>query len=167
MTNKKYRKHNGQFARRYEGLPLAVGYLFLALCLASVLMYLYKKPLVSPVVENWVTPVQAKEEVYIPCEKGVAEYLECQVIKGELTEKEAKTMLAIAKAESGLKETARNSKSTARGVFQIIAGTWYNYDCIGDKYDWKDNTKCAIKIMKRSGFTQWESYTNKSYLKYL
>lgn len=167
MTNKKYRKHNGQFARRYEGLPLAIGYLFLALCLASVLVYIYKEPLVSPVVENWVTPVQAKEEVYIPCEKGVAEYLECESVKGNITDKEARIMLAIAKAESGLKETAKNKISTARGVFQIVFHTWENNNCTGERLEWKDNTKCAIKIMKRSGFTQWEAYNNKSYLRYL
>lgn len=168
MTNKKYRKHNGQFARRYEGLPLFFGYLFLAILLGACIWYILNKdnePLVSPIVN---VPQIHAEEVHIPCEKGVAEYLECESIKGNITDKEARVMLAIAKAESGLKETAKNRNSSAKGVFQILSGsTWYDYGCKGEIYEWKDNTKCAIKIMKRSGFTQWETFNNKSYLKYL
>lgn len=143
-----------------------LGIVFLFVLVALLLGYLFgltkKAELISANGSETLTHTEI-----IMCEKGVKEYLECEVIKGNLTEKEAKIMLAIAKAESNLRANARNSKSTARGVFQIIAGTWYNYDCVGDKYDWKDNTKCAIKIMKKSGFGQWEAYNNGSYLKFL
>lgn len=165
-TNIKYRAHDGKFARRYEGLTFWAAYIFIAIILWALLRFYDSQPLVSPVVMGPL-PVYASESVRIPCEKGVAEYLECLVIKGEITEKQAKIMLAIGKAESGLRERAANSRSSARGVFQIIAGTWYDYDCVGDKYDWKDNTKCAIKIMHRSGFTPWEVYNTGSYKNYL
>jgi hypothetical protein len=113
-------------------------------------------------------PVPPKQnEVKIRCELGVPEYLQCQAIKGNITHKEAEIMTAIAKAESNLNEKAKNRKSTASGIFQIIASTWYQYDCVGDKWDWKDNTNCAIKIMKRSGFTPWEVYNKKTHLKHL
>ena len=143
------------------------GIVFLFVLVALLLGYLFglskKAQLVSANGSETLTHTEI-----IMCEKGVKEYLECEVIKGNLTEKEAKIMLAIAKAESGLKETAKNKKSSAKGVFQILSGsTWYDNGCKGEIYEWKDNTKCAIKIMKRSGFTQWETYNNKSYLKYL
>ena len=142
-----------------------VGYVILIAMLAiwawvSINKWVNKEPLISPVA-------QAHAQEIVKCEVGVAEYLECEVIKGNITEKEAKIMLAIAKAESNLKERAANRHSTARGVFQIIAGTWYNYDCVGDKYSWKDNTICALKIMHRSGFTPWEVYNTGSYKKYI
>ena len=143
-----------------------IGIIFLFVMLALLLGYLFglskKAELISANGSETLTHTEI-----IMCERGVKEYLECEVIKGNLTEKESRIMLAIAKAESGLKETAKNRKSTARGVFQIIAGTWYGYDCIGDKYNWKDNTKCAIKIMQRSGYSQWEVFNNGSYLRYL
>lgn len=125
-----------------------------------------KSPLLSPVVLNPITQVHA-EEVFIPCEKGVEEYLQCLAIKGVITYKEADILTAIAKAESGLKERAKSKSSSASGVFQIIAGTWYSNDCIGDKYNFKDNTNCAIKIMKTSGFYPWTVYNSGVYKKYL
>ena len=142
------------------------GVVFLFILIGLLLGYLFgltkKAELISANGSETLTHTEI-----VMCEKGVKEYLECESIKGNITEKEAKIMLAIAKAESGLKEKAANRKSTARGIYQIIAGTWYANDCVGDKYNWKDNTKCAIKIMKRSGFTQWETFTNNSYKKYL
>lgn len=158
MINKKYKG-------LYYETPMFLGYIFLAILFSLVFVYLFNKPLVSPVGSEIIPQVHAQE--IIMCEKGVKEYLECKVVNGELTENQGKIMLAIAKAESNLNEKARNPKSTARGVFQIIASTWYNYDCVGDKYNFKDNTNCAIKIMKRSGYTPWEVYNKKSYLKYL
>lgn len=76
-------------------------------------------------------------------------------------------MTAISKAESGHNPRAKNGKSTARGAFQILAGTWYSNDCTGDKYDFKDNTNCAIKILRGQGLYAWEVYNNGSYIKYL
>jgi hypothetical protein len=163
---RKYTKRDKRYWNGDHYLDL-LGYLFLIL-LATLMFIAWMNrstKLVSPIFNP--TPEVRAYEVFIPCEKGVAEYLECRVIAGDITEKEGKTMLAIAKAESNLKERATNRKSTARGIYQIIAGTWYNYDCVGDKYDWKDNTNCAIKIMHRSGFTPWEVYNNGSYRKYL
>ena len=146
-----------------------VGYVLLLVFLwAMIMAWTNRHPLVSPIVVGPVPQVLASETIVIPCEKGVAEYLECQVIKGEITEKEARVMLAIAKAESGLKEKAKNKVSSAKGVFQILSGsTWHDYGCKGEIYEWKDNTKCALKIMHRSGFTPWEVYNTGSYKKFL
>lgn len=66
------------------------------------------------------------------------------------------TMIRIAQKESHMNPLAKNKKSSARGLFQIIAGTWYSNDCIGDKYDYKDNITCAYKILDNQGLYAWE-----------
>lgn len=66
------------------------------------------------------------------------------------------TMIRIARAESNFKERAKNPRSTASGVFQIIAGTWYSNDCVGDKWIAEDNIRCAYKIQAKRGFQPWE-----------
>jgi hypothetical protein len=151
-----------------------IGLIFLLLLLALLLLGRIKInenniALASPVdgIDNLDPVVSKQNEVKISCELGVPEYLECQAAKGIITWKEAEIMTAIAKAESQLNPKAKNRNSTASGIFQIIASTWYHYDCVGDKWDWKDNTNCAIKIMKRSGFTPWEVYNKQTYKKYL
>lgn len=166
MKKRTYRKLDKRY---WNGDHYPWKYLIIIMALvvlwAMINNWVNRNDLISPEAKI-VTPVQASE--VISCEKGVAEFLECQVIAGNITEKEAKIMLAIGKAESGLKETAKNRSSSAKGVFQILSGsTWYDYGCKGEIYEWKDNTICAIKIMKRSGFTPWEVYNTKSYKKFL
>lgn len=127
-----------------------------------------KGGLVDPRVSHAVPQVMASEPVVIKCELGVPEYLECKAVNGEITHKQAEIMTAIAKAESGLREKAKNKVSSAKGVFQILSGsTWYDYGCKGEIYEWKDNTNCAIKIMKKSGFTPWETYNTGAHIKHL
>lgn len=67
------------------------------------------------------------------------------------------TMIRIARAESGLRPRAKNPTSTASGVYQIIASTWYHYDCVGDKWDFEDNIRCAYRLYQRSGFQPWNA----------
>lgn len=72
------------------------------------------------------------------------------------------TMIRIAQKESHMNPLAKNKKSSARGLFQIIAGTWYSNDCVGDKYDYKDNITCAYKILDGQGLYAWEVCNNHS-----
>lgn len=72
------------------------------------------------------------------------------------------TMIRIAKKESNYRETAKNKSSTARGVFQILAGTWYSNNCVGDPLKFQDNITCAYKILDNQGFPAWEVCNNKS-----
>jgi len=145
--NYKYRNTKSKARRR-----LALGGWFLLLLFALVFIGHCKRE------EKPITiVVEQKETVFIPCEKGVPEYLECLSVKGEITSREAEVLTAISKAESGYRPDAKNRKSTASGSFQIIAGTWYAYDCVGDKWNFKDNTQCAIKIYRRSGTTPWNA----------
>jgi len=69
-------------------------------------------------------------------------------------------MIEIARAESQFNEKAKNPNSTAKGVFQIISSTWKHNKCDGDIFKAEDNIRCAYKIQERSGFNQWEVFTN-------
>ena len=64
-------------------------------------------------------------------------------------------MIRIGKAESGLVPTAKNPKSTATGIFQIIIGTWNSCGCSGDRTDFIDNIKCGYKIRAIQGNGAW------------
>lgn len=55
--------------------------------------------------------------------------------------------LQIAKKESQFNPMAKNPKSTARGLFQIISSTW-RY-CGGNINDPEDNTACFIKLFPK------------------
>lgn len=70
------------------------------------------------------------------------------------------TMIRIARFESRFNPRAKNKSSSASGLFQIIAGTWYSNDCVGDKWNTEDNTRCAYKIQAKRGFQPWQVCTN-------
>ena len=74
--------------------------------------------------------------------------------------------LNIAYCESGFDETAKNSSSTASGVFQFIRTTWNNH-CFGDVYNAQDNVECAVKQIALGNIGFWsESYDCWRYLPY-
>ncbi len=75
--------------------------------------------------------------------------------------KDAPVMVRIAMAESGMNPLAKNTKSTASGLFQILKGTWSAHRCTGDVFNEKDNIACARKIYDASGTVPWnESKSN-------
>ena len=61
---------------------------------------------------------------------------------------EPKIMTAVAICESGLNPQAKNPRSTAGGVFQILDGTWNAFSCEGSKFNPVDNIRCAERIRK-------------------
>lgn len=171
-TNIKYRKNNGQFASSQPlNIGFGIGWLILLAVLLVISAYMAatsNQKLISPLVDGIVEPVMAKEpEVRISCEDPIG-YIRCKFYKKELTEQEAIMLISIGKAESGMNPLSKNRKSTARGLFQIIASTWYHYDCVGDKYNFKDNTNCAIKIMRQDGgFRAWDAYNRGMHKKFI
>lgn len=84
-----------------------------------------------------------------PCET-----VQCKIVAAF---PDAPVMVAIAEAESQFKADAANPKSTARGVFQILIGTWYDYDCEGTRYNVDDSIVCARKIYNDRGTNPWNS----------
>src|SRR3990167_1171852 len=66
---------------------------------------------------------------------------------------------AIAYCESQYDPIAKNSSSTAEGVFQFIDSTWTKY-CTGNKLDPNDNTNCGVRLISESQVGHWnESVT--------
>jgi hypothetical protein len=61
----------------------------------------------------------------------------------------------VAKCESGLYPGAKSSKSTAKGLFQIIDGTWRAYKCDGNPLNSADNARCAKKIYDKN--QRWDT----------
>ena len=106
-----------------------------------------------------IPQVQAKDDISDPL------YLEIKddPIKkdiymnfGQISTKVAREALEVAKQESGFNPNAKNPNSSAKGIFQIIDGTWKLYKCTGSVLDYDDNIKCAVKIYKSNGdWRQW------------
>lgn len=92
-----------------------------------------------------------------------------------LTPARAKIAAAIAMAESGGNDAARNSSSSATGLWQIMWSVWASTlqkDGIAQTQTDLDNplanAKAMALISKKGGnFSPWVTYTNGSYQKYL
>jgi len=156
MTNKKYRKHNGQFARKYEGIPMLIGYIILALMFGiwawvSINKYVNRNPLVSPVAQ-----VHAKESVIVSCENPRG-YLECQVHKGKITWEDHRKLSKIIDCESKWNTNAINVNkdgSVDRGIFQV--NNKYHPTLTNEKaFDFKANIDYGISLYKRNGVRPW------------
>lgn len=63
----------------------------------------------------------------------------------------------IIKCESGYNAAARNPTSSAKGLFQIIDGTWRHFQCEGNVLNAEDNYKCGLKIATQSGLHHWNA----------
>jgi hypothetical protein len=63
----------------------------------------------------------------------------------------------IAQCESGHDPLARNKTSSAKGLLQIIDGTWKNFKCEGNVLNREDNYNCGVKIATQSGLHHWDA----------
>jgi hypothetical protein len=54
--------------------------------------------------------------------------------------------IKVAFCESSLNPKVEHKTSSAKGLFQIMRGTWKQFKCTGDPLDALDNTVCAKKI---------------------
>lgn len=70
-------------------------------------------------------------------------------------------MERVAAAESEFSPSAKSSTSSAKGVFQILDGTWKAASCTGNPYDAYDNAVCAKRVYEREGLGAWEASRNK------
>lgn len=89
-----------------------------------------------------------------PTHKSSYEYVRLMVIAAF---PDAPIMVHIADSESDFKPDADNPNSTAYGVFQILIGTWNDYDCTGDRGNPADNIACARKIYDARGTKDWNA----------
>jgi len=80
---------------------------------------------------------------------------------------DAPIMLEVAYCESGVQTPddcwgpinpkAKNPYSTAKGVFQILDGTWEYAECKGDPYNEDDNIACARILYEDSNTRPWNA----------
>jgi len=144
------------FWKKYGVLVVVgiLGFLFGIVVNKTAYDLFYKKPEAKQTpTASIAKPVEANETPYcydpIACIRDVGEEL-------GRDNKTIMTMIRIAQKESGMNPRAKNPKSSASGLFQIIAGTWYSNDCVGDKWNFEDNIRCAYKIQECRGFQPWE-----------
>lgn len=52
----------------------------------------------------------------------------------------------VVACESSWRPNAKNPNSSAKGIFQVIDGTWKQFNCEGDVFNPYDSTNCAKKI---------------------
>ena len=93
-----------------------------------------KTELIRP--EFRVIKVEAKE----PKVRNVTE--EIEFVFGE----QAELAKRVAFCESSLIPYKESNVSSAKGLFQIINGTWKGFKCSGNPLVYQDNIKCAKKI---------------------
>lgn len=72
---------------------------------------------------------------------------------------EGKLAVKVAFCESSLNPEASHTNSSARGLFQIIRGTWKGYKCSGDPLIAEDNIACAYKIYQANGWDSTASWS--------
>lgn len=106
------------------------------------------------------TTVFAQQPTYIqptPIPEPVVELTVKQKIQKEFSD--APIMVHIADAESDFVATAKNTESSASGVFQILRSTWTSNNCKGDfetqRFDEDLNIACARVLYDRYGTSPW------------
>lgn len=109
---------------------------------------------VKPTIISVVGEVKAYET---PCDFDAITYIRCSGEKLGKTNQEITTMIRIARSESNFRANAKNARSTASGVFQIIYGTWNSNNCQGNAFNFVNNIDCAWKIQSRRGFQPWNA----------
>jgi hypothetical protein len=63
----------------------------------------------------------------------------------------------IANCESQNNPLAKNPSSSAKGLLQILDGTWQSFQCEGNVFDPNDNFQCGLKIAQQSGLHHWNA----------
>jgi hypothetical protein len=100
-----------------------------------------------------------QEQKTVPPMIGLREYSTSTVrelVEASATSYGVPVNLAVrlAEFESGFNYRAKNPKSTAKGVFQFLDGTWRDY-CIGDVFDPIANIDCAMQLLRGREIQHW------------
>ncbi len=80
-------------------------------------------------------------------------YLPISAVAEPLTE----ILSIISKCESGNNPLAKNPSSSAKGLLQILDGTWQSFQCEGNVLNGNDNFQCGLKIAQESGLHHWNA----------
>ena len=102
-------------------------------------------PTPTPLPEYWTTPEKIRVKNLII----------------EIWGDDASIGLALAQCESGFQQTVPNQKSTARGVFQFLEGTWKaertrigRSTDLNLRYDAFENVLTGYSLFQRNGLRQ-------------
>ncbi len=68
--------------------------------------------------------------------------------------------LSIVEVESQFNPLAQNPRSTAKGLFQFLDGTWKE-NCVGDPLKAKDNMRCGLRLINEGQLFRWEASQDK------
>ena len=113
-----------------------------------------REPIVQKIILEYPEEIDTPLEIYICNKFGTYE---------------CKTSLAIAKAESGIREEAFNINTNDTidiGVFQINSIHFTKPGCsLKEIVDAEKNVDCAYTIWKASGWNPWVSYKNGNFLR--
>ena len=85
------------------------------------------------------------------------------LVAGQFPPEQVENALCVIRSESGGNPSARNPRSTASGLFQIMASIWaphfgLTYD---DLYSPEINTYVAARIYEKSGWRPWSLRTRR------
>lgn len=113
-------------------------------------------PSVTPKIDSGCTESMTREEIQL-CIK-------------ETFKNDFKTALAVAKAESGLRQEAVNYNTINEVVWSKDCGVFQVNDYYHERaceMTAEENIKYAYKLYQETGWESWAAYKNGSYLKYL
>jgi hypothetical protein len=111
----------------------------------------------KPGAKKLVIPVEAQEPSDEYYHSDPLRYIRHRCGELGIEDYTCTRFIKVAKCESGLRPTAQNPHSTARGIYQIVIGTWEANDCDGKRTDFIANIECAFKIFKARGFQPWNA----------
>ena len=117
------------------------------------------KPAIADLDTEWSHLPVAGEQFTIPL------YIRATARRAGLPPAVEERLICIARYESGFKEKARNTTSSAGGVFQILDGTFLstvaamgNDWTLDDKLDARKNIEAAVFLYQKEGPWPWEVY---------
>lgn len=123
--------------KKLKQLHRAKRFTFLAMLIVGIVSTLSPSIASSPEQRNNFLPRNADK-----AELTIQDKIMIASMKTDIPMHEA---LDVAHCESRFKERARSGISSATGVFQFIARTWFDY-CEGDPKNADDNIKCFMEL---------------------
>jgi len=109
---------------------------------------------VEPIISNEAEEVTPNKD---PHDLKPLEYIRIRGQELGFDDYTISKFIRVGKCESSLNPEVKNKTSTAKGIYQIIIGTWDSNKCEGERWDFVDNINCAYKLLESRGFQPWNS----------
>lgn len=114
----------------------------------------------NPIIMEVEPAPSPKPSVYRGMGNGGSDVERWRSLVAEYFPNEVELALCVMRGESGGNPNAKNRKSTARGLFQILGSLWAPHFGVSynDLYDPYLNVRLAAKIRQSQGWTAWSVY---------